>query len=123
MIPKWKIMVGSIAFALSLLVFFLANTNDKLTPDQLGYQPLKNENCNDLDSSSHLLGRNLMFRRMQPFIVLGIAVSCVPSVRPAEACFVRSPLPVQVWLDHIHVDIIEQVAVKTYHCTFKNSNH
>jgi Ca-activated chloride channel family protein len=34
----------------------------------------------------------------------------------------RSPQPVQVWLDHIHVDITDQVAVKTYHCTFKNPN-
>ena len=40
----------------------------------------------------------------------------------ASACFMRSPQPVQVWLDHIHVDITDQVAVKTYHCTFKNPN-
>ncbi len=37
-------------------------------------------------------------------------------------CFMRSPQPVQVWLDHIHVEITDQVAVKTYNCTFKNSN-
>ena len=42
------------------------------------------------------------------------------------ACFLRSPRPmpqpVQVWLDHIHVDIVDQVAVKTYTCTFRNPN-
>ncbi len=40
----------------------------------------------------------------------------------AEACFMRSPQPVQVWLDHITVEIKNQVAVKTYNCTFKNPN-
>ena len=38
------------------------------------------------------------------------------------ACFMRSIQPVQVWLDHIHVDITDQVAVKTYNCTFRNAN-
>ncbi len=37
-------------------------------------------------------------------------------------CFMRSPQPVQVWLDHINVEIRDQVAVKTYNCTFKNPN-
>ena len=40
----------------------------------------------------------------------------------ADACFMRSIQPVQVWLDHINVDINDQVAVKTYNCTFKNPN-
>lgn len=40
----------------------------------------------------------------------------------ANACFVRSPQPVQVWLDHIDVKITDQVAVKTYNCTFLNPN-
>ncbi len=44
------------------------------------------------------------------------------AVTPAMACFVRSPQPVQVWLDHINVEIVDQVAVKTYHCTFLNPN-
>ena len=30
--------------------------------------------------------------------------------------------PVQVWLDHVNVEITDQVAVKTYHCTFLNPN-
>ena len=38
------------------------------------------------------------------------------------ACFMRAPMPVQVWLDHINVDITDQVAVKTYRCAFKNPN-
>ena len=40
----------------------------------------------------------------------------------ADACFVRSPQPVRVWMDHIHVDIVDQVAVKTYNCVFLNPN-
>ncbi|MEK6234467.1 MAG: VIT domain-containing protein, partial [Planctomycetales bacterium] len=39
-----------------------------------------------------------------------------------QACFVRSPQPVQVWLDHVEVEVTDQVAVKTYHCTFLNPN-
>lgn len=50
-----------------------------------------------------------------------LAVSAI-GASSALACFMRSPQPVQVWLDHIHVDITDQVAVKTYHCTFKNPN-
>jgi len=34
----------------------------------------------------------------------------------------RSPQPVQVWLDHITINITDQVASKTYDCTFKNPN-
>ena len=41
---------------------------------------------------------------------------------PAEACFMRSALPVQVWLDKVNVDIVDQVAVKTYDCRFRNPN-
>ena len=44
------------------------------------------------------------------------------ALRQANACFVRSPQPVQVWLDHVNVEITDQVAVKTYDCTFKNPN-
>lgn len=39
-----------------------------------------------------------------------------------QACFMRAPQPVQVWLDHINVDIQDQVAVKTYRCGFRNPN-
>ena len=44
------------------------------------------------------------------------------AIQQANACFIRSPQPVQVWLDHINVEITDQVAVKTYNCTFKNPN-
>ena len=44
------------------------------------------------------------------------------AIDSATACFIRSPQPVQVWLDHINVEITDQVAVKTYNCTFKNPN-
>ncbi|MEK6237705.1 MAG: VIT domain-containing protein, partial [Planctomycetales bacterium] len=40
----------------------------------------------------------------------------------SDACFMRSPQPVSVWLDHITIDIKDQVAVKTYNCTFRNPN-
>ena len=44
------------------------------------------------------------------------------AIQQANACFVRSPQPVQVWLDHVNVEITDQVAVKTYNCTFRNPN-
>ena len=55
---------------------------------------------------------------------LAAALGGTVLVRPesADACFVRSPQPVQVWLDHIDVKITDQVAVKTYNCTFLNPN-
>lgn len=40
----------------------------------------------------------------------------------ARACFIRSPLPVQVWADHVEVVIRDQVAVKKYDCKFLNPN-
>ena len=58
--------------------------------------------------------------RVAAIAVAVAGVSLLP--QRAEACFMRSPLPVQVWLDHIHVQIRDQVAVKTYDCTFKNAN-
>jgi Ca-activated chloride channel homolog len=53
-----------------------------------------------------------------PFVAAVVLAAAVP----ANACFMQSPLPVQVWLDHIHVNITDQVAVKTYDCTFRNAN-
>ena len=50
------------------------------------------------------------------------AVAIAALAAPAQACFMRSPMPVQVWLDHIKINITDQVAVKTYDCTFKNPN-
>jgi Ca-activated chloride channel family protein len=44
------------------------------------------------------------------------------TLHSASACFVRAPQPVSVWLDHIEVAITDQVAVKTYDCTFRNPN-
>ncbi len=49
-----------------------------------------------------------------------IAVGMASSM--GYGCFMRSPQPVQVWLDHIDVEIRDQVAHKTYNCTFKNPN-
>ncbi len=52
-----------------------------------------------------------------------VTVLAGPASPQLAACFMRSPLPVTVWLDHIHVDITDNVAVKTYDCTFKNPNN
>jgi len=61
--------------------------------------------------------------RFGSFTVMAAVLAAVAmSTSPAKACFMRSPLPVQVWLDHINVNITDQVAVKTYDCTFKNPN-
>ena len=56
------------------------------------------------------------------FFCLIAGLATVASLPVADACFMRSPQPVQVWLDHITVNITDQVAEKTYNCTFKNPN-
>jgi len=56
-------------------------------------------------------------------LTAGVALLVVAGLGTVgDACFMRSPLPVQVWLDHIQIDIVDQVAVKTYNCTFRNTN-
>ncbi len=52
---------------------------------------------------------------------LALAVG-LASPRAARACFMYAPQPMVVWLDHIRVDIKDDVAVKFYDCTFKNPN-
>ncbi len=61
-----------------------------------------------------------MQRPLSFALLAGIGVSLFAAT--ADACFVRSPQPVQVWLDHITVDVRDRIAVKTYDCTFKNPN-
>lgn len=64
-----------------------------------------------------------MKRLFKPFVLLAAVAAGVALVTPAgQACFMVSPQPVTVWLDHITVEIRDQVAVKTYDCTFKNPN-
>ncbi|MDA7979922.1 MAG: VIT and VWA domain-containing protein [Pirellulales bacterium] len=55
-------------------------------------------------------------------LLLAVAASVIGASGGAWACFMRSTQPVQVWLDHIEVEIDNQVARKTYNCTFKNPN-
>jgi len=55
-------------------------------------------------------------------LLLAFAAVVVLAGSTTYACFMRSIQPVQVWLDHIHVDVTDQVAVKTYDCTFLNPN-
>ena len=60
---------------------------------------------------------------VRPTIVAALGLLAAGAAfQSARACFMRSPLPVQVWLDHIEVQIRDQVATKTYNCTFKNPN-
>lgn len=61
-----------------------------------------------------------MVKFLSRVFLLVAATAAVDSI--ATACFMRSPLPVQVWLDHIEVNITDGVAVKTYNCTFRNAN-
>ncbi len=60
--------------------------------------------------------RGLIVAAILSVLVVGLAASV------GHCCFMYSPQPVSVWLDHITVDITDQVAVKTYNCTFKNPN-
>lgn len=59
--------------------------------------------------------------RLSLIIACG-AMLLIGAGKVTQACFMRAPQPVQVWMDHINVDITNQVAVKTYHCAFKNPN-
>ena len=52
-----------------------------------------------------------------------IVIFAASTTTQTDACFMRSRLPVQVWLDRVHVDIVDQVAVKTYDCRFRNPNN
>ncbi len=58
----------------------------------------------------------------QKALFIAALAAIVLSPIATDACFMRSPQPVQVWLDHITVNITDQVAEKTYNCTFKNPN-
>lgn len=64
-----------------------------------------------------------MFRN-RSFLLVGtlICSAWLFASQSSYACFIRAPQPVQVWLDHIYIEIVDQVAVKTYDCTFKNLN-
>src|SRR5262245_48655492 len=64
---------------------------------------------------------SLMAHRKLFFTALAV-VAVLSAGSVSFACFMRANQPVQVWLDHIEVVIKDQVAVKTYDCTFKNPN-
>ncbi len=71
---------------------------------------------------THLSERTTIMRR--PLLVLAAiaAAGLMSAASLSWACFMVSPQPVQVWMDHINVEITDQVAVKTYECTFLNPN-
>lgn len=56
------------------------------------------------------------------FLALPLAAAAVSFAPQAEACFVHAPQPVQVWLDHVRIDVVNGVATKSYECAFKNPN-
>lgn len=64
----------------------------------------------------------MVTRRVARWVPLLAAVVVLGGAAAGRACFMRSIQPVQVWLDHIHVDVTDGVAVKTYDCTFLNPN-
>ena len=63
-----------------------------------------------------------MKRSLKSLLALAALVALTTAGSVSYACFMRSPQPVQVWLDHITINITDQVATKTYDCTFKNPN-
>ncbi|MBT4867596.1 MAG: VWA domain-containing protein, partial [Planctomycetaceae bacterium] len=63
-----------------------------------------------------------MKRSLKSLLALTALVALSAAGSVGYACFMRSPQPVQVWLDHITINITDQVASKTYDCTFKNPN-
>jgi Ca-activated chloride channel family protein len=65
----------------------------------------------------------MVTRRVARWVpLLAAAAVVLGGTAAGRACFMRSLQPVQVWLDHIHVDVVDGVAVKTYDCTFLNPN-
>ncbi len=54
---------------------------------------------------------------------LPLAIFCCLAMHPSgDACFIHSPLPVELIEDHITIDVQDQVATKEYTCTFYNPN-
>lgn len=52
------------------------------------------------------------------WLALGLLLTSTPAV----PCFMHAPQPVHLTLDHIEVNIEDQVATKTYNCHFFNPN-
>lgn len=59
---------------------------------------------------------------VQRLIALSLASAAALVASQARACFVHAPQPVQVWLDHVRIDVVNGVATKSYECAFKNPN-
>ncbi|MBA3315731.1 MAG: VWA domain-containing protein [Planctomycetaceae bacterium] len=51
-----------------------------------------------------------------------LALALILTGGQSKACFVRAPQPVQVWLDHVRIDVVNGIATKSYECAFKNPN-
>lgn len=66
--------------------------------------------------------RTPSLRLVAALLMVPLLTGLALSTDTAQACFCRATQPVHVYLDHIKVTIQDQVAVKTYDCTFKNPN-
>lgn len=59
---------------------------------------------------------------MRTIKLLCTALAIVAIDSAVSACFIHSPLPVELIEDHITIEVNDQVATKTYTCTFYNPN-
>ncbi|MCE9582671.1 MAG: VIT and VWA domain-containing protein [Planctomycetes bacterium] len=60
---------------------------------------------------------------MRRFLAAVVAAAALAAIAPfVHACFIHSPLPVELIEDHITIDITDNIAVKQYTCTFFNPN-
>jgi Ca-activated chloride channel homolog len=63
-----------------------------------------------------------MRRILAGMTLLSALAAAIVATTPVQACFIHSPLPVELIEDHITIDITDNIAVKQYTCTFFNPN-
>lgn len=63
-----------------------------------------------------------MRRFLQGLAALSALAAALATTTPVRACFIHSPLPVELIEDIITIDITDNIAVKQYTCTFFNPN-
>jgi Ca-activated chloride channel family protein len=59
---------------------------------------------------------------MRIWVFAGAALALLAFDSIVSACFIHSPVPVELIEDHITIDVKDQVATKEYTCTFYNPN-
>ncbi|KAF0242523.1 MAG: hypothetical protein FD180_3865 [Planctomycetota bacterium] len=63
-----------------------------------------------------------MRRILASLAALSALTAAIVATTPVHACFIHSPLPIELIEDHITIDITDNIAVKQYTCTFFNPN-